>query len=69
MRAQGLLIRDDLTPEPLRRLAQRELDRPAARRMFAIANAIESMNRAEAARLAGMERQVLRDAVTPLQCR
>ena len=32
--------------------------------MFAIANALEGMSRAEAARLAGMERQALRDAVT-----
>ena len=64
MCAQGLLIRDDLTPEALRRLARREPDRPAAGRMFAIANALEGMSRAEAARLAGMERQALRDAVT-----
>ncbi len=32
-------------------------------RMLAIANALEGMNRTEAARLAGMERQALRDAV------
>lgn len=32
-------------------------------RCLAIANALEGMNRAEAARLAGMERQALRDAV------
>ncbi len=31
--------------------------------MMAIANALEGMTRAEAARLAGMERQALRDAV------
>ena len=31
--------------------------------MYAIANALEGMTRAEAARLAGMERQALRDAV------
>jgi transposase len=31
--------------------------------MIAIANALEGMSRAEAARLAGMERQALRDAV------
>jgi transposase len=44
-------------------LARREPDRAAAARMFAIANALEGMSRAEAARLAGMERQALRDAV------
>src|SRR5579863_1444354 len=63
MAGRGLPIRDDLTPEELRRLARREPDRAAARRMFAIANALEGMSRAEAARLAGMERQALRDAV------
>ena len=31
--------------------------------MLAVANALEGMSRAEAARLAGMERQALRDAV------
>src|ERR1700709_2950582 len=64
MCAQGLLIRDDLTPEALRRLARRKHDCPAAGRICAIANALEGMSRAEAARLAGMERQALRDAVT-----
>ena len=50
----------------LRRLARREPDRAAAARMQAIAGALEGMTRAEAARLAGMERQALRDAV--LRC-
>jgi transposase len=64
MCAQGLPIRNDLAPEALRRLARREPDRPALGRIFAIANALEGMSRAEAAWLAGMERQALRDAVT-----
>ena len=59
----ALTIRDDLTPEELRRRARREPNRRAALRMLAIANALEGMSRAEAARLAGMERQALRDAV------
>jgi len=63
MSARGLAIRDDVPPDALRRLARRETDRRAACRMFAIANALEGMSRAEAARLAGMERQALRDAV------
>ncbi len=59
----ALKIRDDLTPWELRRWARREVrGRPAAR-AYAIANALEGMSRAEAARLAGMERQALRDAV------
>jgi transposase len=59
----ALAIRDDLTPEALRRHARREPNRRAALRMLAVANALEGMSRAEAARLAGMERQALRDAV------
>ena len=58
-----LTIRDDLTPDELRRRARREPNRRAALRMLAIANALEGLSRAEAARLAGMERQALRDAV------
>jgi transposase len=46
-----------------RRLAVRETDRAKARRLMAIAHALEGMPRAEAARLAGMERQAPRDAV------
>lgn len=63
MAGRGLPIRDDLTPAELRRLARGEPDRAAVRRMLAIANALEGMTRAEAARLVGMERQALRDAV------
>ena len=63
MNGKRLTIRDDVPAATLRRLARREPDRAAAARMFAIANAMEGMTRAEAARLAGMERQALRDAV------
>ena len=59
----ALVIRDDLTPEALRRQARREPNRRAALRMLAIATALEGASRADAARLAGMERQALRDAV------
>jgi transposase len=59
----ALAIRDDLTAAELRRQARCEPNRRAALRMLAIANALEGMRRAEAARLAGMERQALRDAV------
>jgi transposase len=57
-----LVIRDDLSAAALRKRARQPPDRAAAR-MMAIANALEGMTRAEAARLAGMERQALRDAV------
>ena len=59
----ALPIRDELTSEALRRHARHEPSRRAALRMLAIANALDGMSRAEAARLAGMERQALRDAV------
>jgi transposase len=59
----ALAIRQDLPATELRRLARFEPDRRAGMRLLAIANALEGMSRAEAARLAGMERQALRDAV------
>ena len=59
----ALAIRDDLTAAALRRHARFEPNRRAALRMLAIANALDGLSRAEAARLAGMERQALRDAV------
>ncbi len=63
MGGKRLVIRDDISPTELRKRARQEPDRTAAARMQAIANALEGMTRAEAARLAGMERQVLHDAV------
>ena len=59
----ALTIRDDLTPSALRRHARHEPSRRAAPRLPAVADAPEGLSRAEAARLAGMERQALRDAV------
>ena len=48
----ALSIRDDLPPEALRRQARQEASRRAGLRMLALANALEGMSRAEAARLA-----------------
>ena len=59
----ALEIRRDRTAVVLRKCARRTPDPRAASRAFAIANALEGLSRAEAARLAGMERQALRDAV------
>jgi hypothetical protein len=59
----ALAIRQDLPAAALRRLVRREPDRRAAMRLLAIAHALDGFSRAEAARLAGMERQALRDAV------
>ena len=59
----ALAIRQDLSATALRRLARHEPDRRAAMRLLAIAHALDGFSRGEAARLAGMERQALRDAV------
>ncbi len=60
----ALTIRRDLaSADDLRRLARREPDRRTATRMLAIAHALDGTSRAEAARLVGLERQALRDAV------
>ena len=58
-----LAIRDDIGSEELRRRARRERDGRVSARLIAIANALEGMDRASAARLAGMDRQTLRDWV------
>lgn len=63
MAGRGLAITGDVSAAELRRLARREGDRGVASRMLALAGALEGLSRAEAARLAGMERQALRDAV------
>jgi len=65
----ALKIRDDVGPAELRRLARRERNGRVAARMYAIAHALEGMSRAQAARLAGMERQALRDAVVGYNAR
>jgi len=59
----ALSIRRDRTPIVLRKLAKAEADARVARRMLAIANALDGMSREEAARSAGMDRQTLRDWV------
>jgi transposase len=60
----ALQIRQDISSGELRACARRLPGPRAAARALAIANALDGMSRAEAARLAGMERQALRDAVT-----
>ena len=62
--ARGLAIRGDVaTAVDLRRLTKKESRRRTAQRLLALANAMEGMSRAAAARCAGIERQSLRDAV------
>jgi transposase len=58
-----LTIRKDRTPVMLRKLAKVEEDARVARRLLAIANALDGMDRKAAAQAAGMDRQTLRDWV------
>lgn len=59
----ALAIRDDIAAEELRKWARREHDGRVSARLIAIANALDGLDRASAARLAGMDRQTLRDWV------
>jgi transposase len=54
-------LRQDIPADALRRRAKQETDGRASRRMLAIAAALDGASREAAARLAGMDRQSLRD--------
>ncbi len=56
-------IRGDIPAQELRRRARRERNGRVASRLLALANAMDGMARGQAARLAGMDRQTLRDWV------
>ena len=59
----ALPLRDDFDSATLRRLARTCLDTRQIRRILALAAAYDGMNRREAARIGGMDRQTLRDWV------
>jgi len=59
----ALDVRGDIPVCELRRLARQEADGRVASRLLAIANVLDGMDRARAARAAGMDRQTLRDWV------
>jgi transposase len=59
----ALEIRKDRTPAMLRKLAKETDDVRVARRILAIASALDGMSREDAASSAGMDRQTLRDWV------
>src|SRR5512144_2420976 len=59
----ALPIGDDWSPAELRRRARRERDGRVSARLVALANALDGLPREEAARLAGMTGQTLRDWV------
>ena len=59
----ALPILGDLSADDLRRLARTEKIGRTVSRMLALAHALDGLGRAEAARLAGMDRQAFRDTV------
>lgn len=59
----ALAVRRDIPAVELRRLARQEADGRVGSRLLAIANVLDGMDRATAARAAGMDRQTLRDWV------
>jgi transposase len=59
----ALEISDRHSAGELRAMARREKNGRVASRMLAIANSLDGMSRADAARAAGMDRQTLRDWV------
>src|SRR5881275_709639 len=63
----AISVRDDFEAEELRVLAGRVKDANQARRLLAIAAVYEGMDREEAARIGGMDRQTLRDWVHSFQ--
>jgi transposase len=63
---RAIEILTELGTDELRALARKEDDRRAAMRMLAIANELDGYERAEAAQLAGMSDQALRDAIKRL---
>jgi transposase len=62
--ARGLKISEAMTATELRHWARDCGNGRTAARAYAIADALDGLDRAAAARLAGMDRQALRDAVT-----
>src|SRR5262245_46919121 len=59
----AIAVRDDFEAEELRLLAGRVKDADQARRLLSLAAVLDGMDREEAARIGGMDRQTLRDWV------
>jgi transposase len=59
----AITVRDDFEADELRCMARAVKDASQARRLLAIAAVYEGMDREEAARIGGMDRQTLRDWV------
>jgi transposase len=56
-------LRTDYSAKELRKLAKRVKDNNQARRLLSLAAVLDGMNREDAARIGGMDRQTLRDWV------
>ncbi len=56
-------LREDYSAQRLRELARRVKDVNQSRRLLSLAAVRDGMNRTEAAKIGGMERQTLRDWV------
>jgi len=63
MSRNGVAVRQDITVSVLRKKARAERDVLAASRILGIANILDGLDRASAAKAAGMDRQTLRDWV------
>ena len=61
--ATALTLRTDFSTSELRRLAKRSKDNSQSRRLLSLAAVLDGMNRTDAARIGGMDRQTLRDWV------
>src|ERR1035441_219241 len=59
----AVTLRTDFSASELRRLAKRSKDNNQSRRLLSLAAVLDGMNRADAARIGGMDRQTLRDWV------
>jgi transposase len=61
--AKALKLGTDYSAAELRRLAKRSKDNNQSRRLLSLAAVMDGMNRTDAARIGGMDRQTLRDWV------
>ena len=59
----ALSLRTDYSPADLRRRAKKTKDNNQSRRLLSLAAVLDGMNRTDAARIGGMDRQTLRDWV------
>ncbi len=63
--ASAVTLREDYSAAELRRLAAATRNANQSRRLLSLAAVLDGMNRTEAARIGGMDRQTLRDWVAP----